>query len=202
MSLYQSKKISKNTQIGIWKITETEKELSSLYLEAGFDSKSILQTKNNLRKKQWLATRILARHFTNASVIYNDMGKPKLNNGWNISISHSNEFVAILINPHKNCGIDIEKISKKVSRIKNKFLSPEDLLEVTSDEDLTIYWGAKEALYKYYGEKEVLFAEHLFLSDFSKQTNQFTGEINMPEFQKEINMHYEKIEDFILVYTL
>lgn len=203
MPVYQINNISKTIKIGVWKITETEEDLLKSLLNKGFDETTIFQTNNKQRLKQWLATRILLNEFfDNPNIIYNDLGKPHLNNGWHISISHSNEFVAIIINKNHSCGIDIEKITPKIERIKHKFLNDEDLEKITSLEHLILYWGAKEALYKYYGKKEVLFIENLFIHNFSENKNTFTGEIKMPKFQKEIAMNWEKVEDLVIVYTL
>ena len=145
---------------------------------------------------------MLNEFFKGVKIIYDALGKPSLDNGWKISISHSNDFVAIIMNEYENCGIDIEKVTPKIERIKHKFLNPIDLKNIVSLDYLILYWGAKEALYKYYGKKEVLFIENLFINNFDKGISSFSGEIKMPDFQKEIPMKWEKIEDFILVYTL
>jgi len=203
MPIYQINNVSETVKIGIWKITESEDELLNALIGKGFDESTIYQTKNKQRLKQWLATRILLSHFfDNATINYDDLGKPHLDNGWHISISHSNEFVAMIINQNEPCGIDIEKVTPKIERIKHKFLNPLDLQTITSLEHLTLYWGAKEALYKYYGKKEVLFIENLFIYNFSENEGSFNGEIKMPDFQKEIPMAWERLEDFVLVYTL
>ena len=203
MPIYQINNISKTIKVGVWKIIETEEELLNTLTNIGFDKSTISQTKNKQRLKQWLATRILLNDFfDNATITYDDLGKPHLDNDWFISISHSNEFVAINLNKKSHCGIDIEKISKKVERIKHKFLNPTDLQKVSSLEHLTLYWGAKEALYKYYGKKEVLFIENLFITKFLSDKNNLIGAIELQDYSKEIPMEYEKIEDYILVYTL
>ena len=203
MPVYQTKKISDSILLGVWKITETEESLLSEFLKTVSDTPTIYQTKNKQRLKQWLATRLLLIVFFNKTkIIYDDLGKPSLDNGWKISISHSNEFVTIILNKEEDCGIDIEKISDKVGRIKHKFLNPLDLENVITAEHLTIYWGAKEALYKLYGKKEVLFIEHLFIEDFSKGSQTFKGKIKMPDYKKVIPMEYKIIEDYILTYTL
>jgi len=203
MPIYQKKNISASIKIGIWKITEMENELFNLMLNLGFDKAAISKTNNKQHLKQWMATRlILATFFDDAKIIYDDLGKPSLTNGWNISISHSNEFVAIILNKNEHCGIDIEKISEKPARIKHKFLNPEDLKNITSNEHLTLYWGAKEALYKYYGKKEVLFIEHLFIENFSTNKDNFQGKIVMSNFKKTVDMTYKIIDNYILVYTL
>jgi len=203
MPIYQLKDVSEFNKIGVWKITESENELSEQLINKGFSTKDKPNLPNKTRITQWLATRLLLTEFFDGfSINYNNLGKPYLNNGWFISISHSNKFVAINLNKNSDCGIDIEKITPKIERIKHKFLNPIDLQNVTSLEQLTLYWGAKEALYKYYGKKEVLFIEHLFVEEFSEKKNSFKGKIEMPDFKKEIPMVKEKIEDYILVYTL
>jgi 4'-phosphopantetheinyl transferase len=203
MPVYQIKNVSDYIKVGIWKITETEDELLNILISKGFDDSSIIQTKNKQRLKQWLATRVLLAEFFNNTIInYDNLGKPYLDNGWFISISHSNEFVAINLNKKSHCGIDIEKITPKVERIKHKFLNPTDLKKINSLEHLTLYWGAKEALYKYYGKKEVLFIENLFIEEFSEKSFSFIGKINMSNFKITLPLKYELIEDYILTYTL
>ena len=203
MPIYQSNNVSQTAKVAVWKITETEDELLKRLIFLGFDEKLLYQTKNKQRLKQWMATRLLLNEFfEKAEISYDELGKPFLDNGWNISISHSNNFVAINLNKNNACGIDIEKITPKIERIKHKFLNDTDLKNLVSLEHLILYWGAKESLYKYYGKKEVLFIEHLFIHHFSSNQSNFIGEINIPDFQKEINMAWEKIEDFVLVYTL
>jgi phosphopantetheinyl transferase len=203
MPVYQTKKIAATIQLGVWKITETEEELRSLFVSKGYDPSTVSHTRKNTRLKQWIATRILlASFFNDAKILYDNLGKPKLDNGWNISISHSYEFVAIVLNKKEDCGIDIEKIGDKVARIKHKFLNPLDLKKITSNKHLTLYWGAKEALYKYYGKKEVLFLDHLFIEEFSNNKNSFYGKIDLPNFKKRIAMSYDVIDGYILTYTL
>jgi 4'-phosphopantetheinyl transferase len=203
MPVYQTKNISASIILGVWKITEQKEELLNQLFKIGFDKSTIYQPKNEQRLKQWLATRLLLSVFLkNSTIIYDELGKPYLDNDWKISISHSNEFVAIILNNNDNCGIDIEKISNKVARIKHKFLTHLDLKTVITNKHLTLYWGAKEALYKYYGKKEVLFKENLFIEDFSENSKSFSGRIDMPEFKKTLPMKYEIIEDYILTYTL
>lgn len=202
MPIYEIKNTSIYAKVGIWNITESTEELIEALKNKGFDAAIDLAKKNQQRLKQWLAARLLVYHFyDNVTIIYDKNGKPHLSNGHFISISHSNHFVAVAINEKTDCGVDIEKITEKVERIKHKFLNPNDLKNITSLTDLTIFWGAKEALYKYYGEKEVLFIEHLFIEHSTKK-NPFIGKIVLPNFKAELNMCWEKVEDYILVYTL
>lgn len=202
MPIHQHKNIAKTIKLGMWVIEEDIDELLNIAKNKNINIKDIPEVKNQSKIKQWLATRLLLNnYFTDVTIVYNEKGKPFLNNGWNISISHSGDYVVILLNEKNNCGIDIEKISKKTEKIKHKFLNESDLKKITTEQDLTIYWSAKETLYKFYGKKEVLFIENLFIEDFSSSKNTFTGIINMPDLKTKLNLVWEKIEDYILVYT-
>jgi len=81
-----------------------------------------------------------------------------------ISISHSHDKLAIIIDQNQNTGIDIELIRDKVLKIQHKFLNPAELTFARDHiERLITIWGAKEALYKVYGLKEVDFIKNLFI---------------------------------------
>lgn len=203
MAVLIQKNIHPHLKLGVWYIAEAKEELMILAKKIQINLSKLPEVKNENRIRQWLATRLLLHHFfTAVEIIYDDLGKPFLSNGWNISISHSGNYVAIILNEKEPCGIDIEQISPKVERIKHKFLNETDLKNTTTEQDLTIYWSAKEALYKYYGKKEVLFIENLFIEDFYETKNNFTGIIIMSDLNIKLNMSWEKIEDYVLVYSL
>jgi len=202
MPVYQTRNITNDVRVGIWKVIETEAELLNSAKTLGIKVHKMPVVKNQTRVKQWIATRLLLNtFFKNVDIDYDSFGKPSLNNGWRISISHSGEFVAIILNKKGSCGIDIEKVTDKVKQIQHKFLSTRELNLVSSTKDLIIFWGAKEALYKYYGKKEVLFIKNLFIKGYSPKNDSFKGKIVMPDLEKEVDMFYNEVEDYILIYT-
>lgn len=202
MPVYQTREISETIKLGIWKISETTDQLLQEFESRGSDRSRVFRSPNRLRVKQWLATRLLLRRFFDDAVItYDKLGKPALNNGWYISVSHSEELVAIILNKDAPCGIDIERYSSKLEVIKHKFLNESDLKSVTLADHLTLYWGAKEALYKVYGQKQVLFIEHLFIEEFSADRAGFRGRIDSGDLQAKLPMTWEKIDSHILAYT-
>jgi 4'-phosphopantetheinyl transferase len=136
---------------------------------------------------------------------YNSEGKPELKEEkCHISISHSHDKLAIICDTKNDTGVDVELIRDKVLKIKDKFLSEAELAEAKDNvEKLIIYWAAKETLYKVYGLKEVEFAKHLFVHPFElRAAGTLAGELNLESFQKKFNLHYEKLEDYMLVYVL
>ena len=139
------------------------------------------------------------------NLTYNEEGKPQLKEETcHISISHSHDKLVIICNTQCDTGIDVELIRDKVLKIKDKFLSVPELDEAKNNvEKLIIYWAAKETLYKIYGLKEVEFTKHLFVHPFTlHETGTLTGEIYLESFRKKFNLHYEKLEDYMLVYVL
>jgi 4'-phosphopantetheinyl transferase len=149
---------------------------------------------------------LLEKMFNNKCKLeYSPEGKPSIKGeACHISISHSHDKLAIISNEAAPTGVDVELIRDKVLKIKDKFLSAEELNEANDNvEKLIIYWAAKEALYKLYGLKEVEFAKHLYVHPFDLSfPGKLTGEIRLEKFQKKFNLHYEKLEDYMLVYIL
>jgi phosphopantetheinyl transferase len=140
-----------------------------------------------------------------SQLFYNNEGKPYLEGKSSyISISHSHQFLAIIINEFEATGIDIEVIRDKVLKIKHKFLSKTELLDANDDiEKLLIYWSAKETLYKIYGLKEVNFIEHLFVKPFTKHNlGSIIGEIKLKDFTETFHLNYQLLDDNVLVYAL
>ncbi|MBS1634328.1 MAG: 4'-phosphopantetheinyl transferase superfamily protein [Bacteroidetes bacterium] len=150
---------------------------------------------------------MLLRHLVGneSTVRYDDKGKPYLNaSRLHISISHSHEKLAIIVNEQEPTGIDIELIRDKVIRIRHKFLSPPELEDAGMEvEKLLVYWSAKETLYKIYGLKEVDFIAHLFIAPFSYTGKGFIyGTIKLGQTEKKFELRYEKTEDYILVIAI
>lgn len=136
---------------------------------------------------------------------YDDKGKPYLvGDCRHISISHSHDMLAVIVNDQESTGIDIELIRDKVLRIKHKFLTVKELIDANDDvEKLLIYWAAKETLYKIYGLKEVDFIANLFVKPFTKhKLGLINGEINLSNFKETFELNYQLLDDYVLVYAL
>lgn len=140
-----------------------------------------------------------------AEIYYDAKGKPHLKNDARfISISHSHGKLAIIINETEPTGIDIELIREKILKIKHKFLSDKELEDCEEDvEKLLIHWAAKETLYKIYGLREVDFSKNLLIKPFAKHNlGTIIGSIHMPSFKESFELHYQIMENYVLVYAL
>ncbi len=169
-----------------------------------FAVKENLDTKRDIeiKGKEYLAKHLLGN---NCTIAYDDKGKPYLaDDTRHISISHSHDQLAIIVNENESTGIDIELIRDKVLKIKHKFLTNEELLDANDDpEKLLIYWAAKETLYKIYGLKEVDFIKHLFVKPFTKHNlGTIIGEITLPNYTESFHLQYQILDDYVLVFAL
>lgn len=192
-----------NYQLAVWEISETTTNLICLLKKHTSATVDFQHSKNEVLIKQKIAVKLLLYHFFETyQLFYDEKGKPFLTNGIHLSISHSNNYAVVLLNKTNPCGVDIEKVAQKINRIKYKFLSETELKTINNNdiEQLTIFWSAKEALYKYYGKKEVIFNEHLFVEQLVPKS-QLKGIISIKNTPEIIALTAEKINDFVLVYT-
>lgn len=84
-----------------------------------------------------------------ARLIHTPEGAPTLaDSNLHISISHSQEYIAIAINAQRHIGIDIESQREQLHRVVRKFLNTEEQAIYNTPELLLRAWTLKEALYK------------------------------------------------------
>ena len=144
-------KKEKDCKIALWETTESLEKLNQL-------TSYIATPKFNTekRKKEWLSSRLLLNEVNpKYSISYNEFGSPKLNNEHNISISHSKGLVAIIIS-QKKVGIDIEEISEKSLKASSKFISEDNIKNLTADK-ATLIWCCKEAIFKWHEKGRIDF---------------------------------------------
>lgn len=209
MGLFLKKNITEGLILGIWEINEAIEELMKEIRLSENEISLLKKMKFESRKQQWIASRKLINDLLgNAQEIaYTDSGKPYLIDcPYKISLSHAGKFVAAIVNKKEETGIDIERISSRIDRLKYKFLNERELdslSETFPDEHLHVLWGAKEALYKLYGNKELLFKTNLLIDPFEySEKGIISGTISSTAFNKSFRLQYEKTSDYMLVFVL
>jgi phosphopantetheinyl transferase len=168
---------------------------------------AFLAIKNDKRKKEFLGVRIAMNILTDKNVIidYDENQKPFLcDESWKISISHSQEWVAVIAHPEKEVGIDIECRTSKVSKVYKRYLNDVEqgiFFQENNTELLEIAWSAKEVLYKIIGKEALDFARQLHLEPFSSEKEgviRATQTTNLKAF----NLHYIQNNKFTMVYCI
>lgn len=209
MPLILKRNINEFGVYAIWKMEESERFfLDSLKLT--LTEKIKLQKLKGNRRREWLVGRWLLHQLTGGKsrieCLVDEFGKPYLKNRqYEISISHSRELVAVYIDG-VNVGVDIQKIVEKVERIAHKYMRPvetKSLRKATRVEHLHIYWGAKEALYKAYGKKELDYQKHLHVKPFKyEEKGMTTAVVKKGDFRANFNVYFEKLDNFMFVYVV
>ncbi|MES2689570.1 MAG: 4'-phosphopantetheinyl transferase superfamily protein, partial [Bacteroidota bacterium] len=166
-----------------------------------------LSPKTNLH---WLASRAaLAQYFSNAKriVIYKDaFNKPSMrvdDKTYQLSITHSNQYAAVLFSTNAQVSLDLEKTDPRVVRVAKKFVNnaEDEMMKGSLNDtlDYTRIWSAKETLYKFYGIKELDFKLHMTV--FINNVKTLRGCIHKvdPVF---FDIRHEQLDDYVLTYII
>jgi len=197
-------------KLGYWEICETTEQLMALLHPGVEELEGYLQFRNELRKREWLAARLLLKQMTgnDSFITYDPNGKPILNgSSGHISISHSSNRVVIYYDEQRHAGIDIELITRNVQRAARKFLSSVELQDCTfngmlSNKDLMLRWCAKEAVFKMVPYANIDFASQIHCE--AGPLNTINGELSATfinnEARHDIRLHYRLIGEMLMVW--
>ncbi len=198
------KKISSTDfEIALWRI---EEELS--FFEEKFHAQPDIKNEN--KRLQWYASRYLVNEMLggNSTIEKDANGKPVLKNSEaHVSISHTQQFAAVMFSKNKAVGIDLENINPKVERIAHKFLREDEINAIDEEEKigkLILYWSAKEALYKLHGKGDIEFTTQLLIEPFDlNPTGELKAEIaGIEQPIKNLKLNYEFFEGHVLTYVV
>lgn len=212
MALYLIKDLDDDyhSRLGVWQITESEKELRDKTSIPSDELEEISYIKSESLRKQKLAVRALLNEMFEDRVYlsHHDNGKPYIENcATNISITHTDKYVAVILNDTEEVGIDCESLDRDFSAVEKKALSEdeiEDLDDERRNEQLAIYWCAKEAVYKKISRYNVDFAEQIEVEDFNLRGE---GEldatfIHKDGYEEEMELEYMTFDRHVLVWVV
>ncbi len=210
--MLELKGVGKERLLGLYRIENTYDQLLEELNPDELD-RELLDTYSNVQKKQeWLAARILLREVCRfLGIEY--MGTRKDSNGkpflqghsYQISLSHSFPYVAVIADPHRDVGIDLEQPKEKLKKISSRYLDDRELslcMDLNIDA-LCIFWCAKEALYKIYSKKGLNFRNEIHLypeGDFP--WNNILGVIDRNGEEGHFPLRCEHGSDYIMVYNI
>ena len=211
MPLYLKKELEDKTLIGVWQVTETEEELKAMSSIPSDELEEISFIRSESLRRQKLAVRALPDVLFEEKVYlsHHDNGKPYIENCvTNISITHTEKYVAVILNDNEDVGIDIESLSRDFSSVEKKALSEDEIDDLEDDEkrngQLAIYWCAKEAIYKMLGQYDVNFAEQIEVEKFRPKKD---GELEATfededGYEEEFDLEYIIFDNHVLVWVV
>lgn len=211
MPLFYQHNINEHTKLGVWRIEEPE----TFFLEKVPLQREITHPHKRL---QHLSGRYLLRclfpDFPYHLIEIASTRKPFLPNElYHFSISHCGDYAAAIVSKTNRPGIDIEIPDPKVGRIMHKFLHPSEkeqldaIRTLNTTEDhlriLTLLWSAKEAVFKWYGEGEVDFSEHIRVDTTDISTS--NGNLESLFLKNDpipLQLHYVNFKEICLVWVI
>ncbi|MBO4757862.1 MAG: 4'-phosphopantetheinyl transferase superfamily protein [Bacteroidales bacterium] len=211
MALYLLKELDNNAKVAVWQITETEEELRVLSSTPSDEMEEISFIKSESLRKQRLAVRALLNELFEDKVYlaHHDNGKPYIeNNSINISITHTEKYVAVILDRDDEVGIDIESLDRDFSVVEKKALSEDEIDDLEDDreeknEQLAIYWCAKEAIFKKMSQYNVDFVEQIEIERFrSKGEGELEATfIHKDGYEEELDLEYITFDRHVLVWV-
>ena len=185
----------------LWRIEEGEIIMDPKTELSLKDYKLFLKKKLQQHQSQFLASRkLISQVDSDLRVSYKD-DIPFLSDNRNISISHSDNVVTILISENEGIGIDVERINKKVHSIKSKFLNQKEINYLSGYEEsrnLTRAWTAKEAIYKALKMPGIIFSENILIEEFNNESTTGIGKFISSDQETIFKLYFYDLDDYCL----
>ncbi|MBS1505630.1 MAG: 4'-phosphopantetheinyl transferase superfamily protein [Bacteroidetes bacterium] len=188
----------------IWHIEETHDQLVSKII-----GEAPAEISHDQKRMEWMAARHLVLSLSNHlglryfGIKKDTFGKPFLEKyPHHLSLSHSFPYVAAQIDYYQSVGIDIEQPKQKILKIAPRIFSPIELADAGKNViKCTVYWCAKETMYKIDGRGGLHFSNQLNVQPFLLQEEgNLHGTISSDHITK-VNMEYRIEPDYVLVRT-
>src|SRR5690349_17231242 len=119
MPLVLHRTLHRDTQIGLWEITEDYDALKSKLQLDRSELDFLESIKVQKKKLQWLASRCVIRYMLNMPEFVmmkaTEAGKPffpELNH--HVSVSHSGNYAGAMVSLNQSVGLDIELVTEKI----------------------------------------------------------------------------------------
>jgi phosphopantetheinyl transferase len=209
MPVFFQHQINESTRLGVWKIEETE----------DFFKGNVPQHRDVThphKRLQHLAGRFLLQFlfpgFPYELVQIADTRKPFLpGDEYHFSISHCGDYAAAIVSRDQRVGIDIEIPVEKIGRIMHKYLSveeqgtfnlviPDPASLAGKYEEPTLFWSAKEAVFKWYGDGGVDFRKDIRLLEQDKAEK--TIECFFTKNGSTLTINYHPFDGLILAWVV
>lgn len=189
------KHIQNDVIVGLWKISDYDMVSQNVPYVLWVTLEAESMFRSAIRRKEYVAERILLREIFNGkelNIEHNADGKPFIANGYNISISHTRGYVAIIVSDKHEVGIDIEYINDRVCKIANRFMREDE--HADNIISLIVHWCAKETVYKLFS------ADHLELCEIKVDSDTLANVTNMRS-GAVARLIVETTSEYVLTYS-
>ena len=191
-----TKKWEKETDLVVWEITENEDFFLSKLKGFRLVREELQKIKHASKRLQFLASRYALLELLGVQIFARlkktERGKLVVadNSDVYLSVSHSGHHAAVAVSSI-SVGIDIQEYDRRLMFLARKFVNDMEREWINNRDpflDYHLIWGAKESVFKAWGQGEVDFRGHLTVLP------KVIGEANSSEVEYFISLKKEKIE--------
>lgn len=191
---------TENAQIYLWKYSEEEAyNLHELLEPENWDKVKDYHPKKLL--EILMIRKILHQKLPNHKILYRDREPYLVPSRYHISISHAFPYAVLAFSKAK-IGVDIERFSEKILRVKDKFTQAEEQNFIPKKEEikyLTAIWSIKESLYKLHSSKYWSLKKHYEVLPFTlDHTENIPCRVYDEHFSDTFSARVHFFEDFVL----
>jgi len=187
-----------NNRLGLWKIDGSE-----VHFEADFpDVAAVLSVRHPRTQLQRYASRLLIHKMLGElpKVWKNDHGKPHLRGlDTEISISHTEGYAAIMLGKGK-LGVDVQHYKPNVMKVRDRFLDERELEMAQDIETTTLFWAAKEAVYKYNALPGLDFRDPITIHSIKPEI--LPSSFVYEGAETKLDLGWKKLDGAMLVWTI
>ena len=199
MPLLKTIALNDYTQLLVWKITETFDELFRSVALKDVSLARVEGMKAESHQNGFLSVRrlLMEAGYTDFDLYYDAFGKPHLNDGKHISISHSNDFSVIVLSD-VNIGADLEILKDKTLKLAPRYMDVSHLENLSKEEELikaTVVWGVKESVFKLKNEIGISFKDHIFEDNFNLADKKCGVELRFNKKSERFDIVFDFIEN-------
>jgi phosphopantetheinyl transferase len=193
MPLFRDTLLAHDVRLGLWLISENVDELP----EPVNTDLSHIRSLSHRREVKAVYALLAAMMGRDDLTIEHDAAGQPLLHGWNLSISHTRGWAAIILSRHHGVGIDIEYRSDRVSRVADRFIRPDEQRDTLAEQ--LICWSTKETVYKLLSEENLQYFE-MRLSPYLPST---AGSIEVDDLKQhqKVEVNYEINDNFVLTWA-
>ena len=196
MPLIKDISVGKN-RLGLWKIDGSETRF-----ETEFPNQALaLSVRHPRTQVQRYASRLLLAEMLGEmpEVLKDEHGKPLLpHHQLTISISHTEGYAAILLGTGR-LGVDVQHYKPNVLKVRDRFLDENELILAQDIETTTLFWAAKEAIYKFNALPGLDFRDPITIHSIEAGT--LLSSFVYENVKTELNLGWEKLDGAMLVWT-
>lgn len=141
------------------------------------DIASASRYQNERRRAEHLAWRRIVRRELGreVNIDYDAVGAPVVDTpNIYISVSHAAGMVAVAFSDRR-VGVDIEQTERHFERVASRYISEREAKLSEERWWAAALWSAKEAMYKYYGERGIELLGDLMVESYDATTKRLRG---------------------------